>query len=126
MSDKGKDRKHGFTYGFHVGGMIDQVAVEAEKERVAFLVEHQPFGQWTVEKPVIEIHQGFPEKRVIHGFRRADDGPESHMGENVAIDVDPRRHLDQFETLRCQFENASFGHIENRLSVISPRGGPKT
>ena len=50
-------------------------------------------------------------------FGDADNRPKAHQRQNVALDVDAGRDLDQFETFRGQPEHASLGHIENRLPV---------
>ena len=105
--------------------MMHPVAIEAEKQRIALLVEGQPFRQWTIKKPVVELHQGFVEQRRIHRLRRVDNRPEAHQCENVALDIDARRDLDQFETIRGKFENAPFRHIEHRLPVACGQGAGK-
>ena len=79
---------------------MNAVAVETQKERVAVLIKHQSFRQRTVEKPVVELHQSLAEDRGIHGFRRTDNWPKSHQRENVTLNVDAGRDLDQFEAFR--------------------------
>ena len=48
-------------------------------------------------------------------------GPEAHVREDVALDVDPRRDLGELQALRRQPEDAALGDVEHRLSRPRPR-----
>src|SRR5277367_734439 len=85
IDDRGKSAPHATIYleyrvtdGLDISICMNSISVKAEKECVAIRIERQPLRQWTVEKPVIKLHQCFFEERRIHGFRRADDGAKTH------------------------------------------------
>jgi hypothetical protein len=102
-----------------IGRGMDPITVEAEEQRVAVGIERQPLRQWPVEQPVVELHQRFAEDRRIHRFRRSDNRAKTHQRQNVALDIDAGRDLDQFEAFRDQPEHASLGDIEHRLPLLA-------
>ena len=53
------------------------------------------------------------------GFGEWTIGRKSHQRKNVALDINARRHLDQFEALRRELENTSLRYVEHRLPVAS-------
>ena len=44
-------------------------------------------------------------------------GAERHVRQDVALDVQPRRHLEQLDALCMQSEHAAFGDVEHRLAA---------
>src|SRR6266702_6466710 len=42
-----------------------------------------------------------------------------HLREDVAFDIDARRHFDQFEPLRADPEHGALGHIQRGLSALA-------
>ena len=48
--------------------------------------------------------------------RLPDDGAEGHLRQDVALDVDAGRDLDQFQALWGQREDAALGDIEHLLA----------
>ena len=58
------------------------------------------------------------------GITFADRSGEIHVREDVALDVDAGRDLDQFEPLRRELEDAALGDVEHRLPALAPRSGP--
>ena len=45
-------------------------------------------------------------------------GREVHVREDVALDVDAGRHLDQLHAVRVRAEDAALGHVEHRLARL--------
>ena len=44
-------------------------------------------------------------------------GLKTHVRQDVLFDIDSRGHLNQFQALRREAEDAAFGHIKHRLSA---------
>ena len=44
--------------------------------------------------------------------------PEGHMGQDVPLDVDARRNLDEFEPVLTEAEHAALGDEQHRLPVL--------
>ena len=58
----------------------------------------------------------FPEHAFIHQLQiRRDLRPEIHIGQNVLLQIDARRDLDQRQFSVDQFEDAAFCYIQNIL-----------
>ena len=51
---------------------------------------------------------------IMPGLRTI--GVNSICAEDVAVDVDARRHLDQLHAVAAAPEHAALGHVEHRLS----------
>ena len=64
-------------------------------------------------------HRLGPEYPGVHQARLAHDRLKIHPVEDVVLDVDPGRDLDQLQTLPCEPEHAALGDIENVLAVLS-------
>ena len=67
---------------------------------------------------MIESHRTIPEDPCIHGTHVSDQRLEIHLTENVAIDIDPRRDLDQLDPGGCPLQYATFGDVVNRLAGL--------
>ena len=65
--------------------------------------------------PLPQAHRLGAEDARVHGPHVPDDRPELHVGQDVLVDIDPRRGLDQLQPLRPQPEDATLGDVEHRL-----------
>ena len=63
-------------------------------------VEGDPPLEVEVEQGPVEAHRRLAEDPPVHELGRADDRPEAHLGQDVALDVDAGRHLDQLQRPR--------------------------
>ena len=53
-----------------------------------------------------------------------DHRPEVHLREDVALDVDAGRDLDQLQPFGAQPEHAALGDVEHRLAALGTRSAP--
>jgi hypothetical protein len=79
----------------HVLGDPHVHALEIEEQDVALRIVDDPFRQGQVEQFSLQAHRVGIEDARIHLAVFADDRLEVHVRQNVPVDVDARRHLDQ-------------------------------
>src|SRR5215207_4283671 len=64
-------------------------------------------------------HRLGPEQARVHGCElRRDRRAEPHPGENVALEVEARRDLDELDAALAQPEHGAFGHVEHALPAL--------
>ncbi len=56
--------------------------------------------------------------RLSIRHRLIDDRLEVHEGQDVLVDVDARRDLDQLQTVLLELEDAALGHVIDRLLAL--------
>ena len=69
------------------------------------------------EQRLVQLHRLVAEDARVHHAGVAHDGREVHLREDVALDVDSRRDLDQLHAVASAAEHAALGHVEHRLPV---------
>ena len=92
-------------------------ALEVEEQRVALGVVAEAVGEPQVEQRVLELHRLVAEDARVHRRAARDDRAEVHVREDVALDVDAGRHLDQLHALGVRAEHAALGDVEHRLAA---------
>src|SRR5690348_13510561 len=70
-----------------------------------------------------QLHRRWPEEAVVHGPEvTADVRPETHPADDVALDVDSGRDLDQFDAFSAEPEYRAFGDVEHPLVALAAVG----
>ena len=67
---------------------------------------------------MFEAHRPVAKDPHIHRAHVADDRRKIHLAENVLVDVDARRHLDQLDAFRRSLKDAALGDVIDRLSGL--------
>ena len=71
------------------------------------------------QQVVAQSHWLVREYALIHDGRIApDDRPKLHPRQDIPLDVDAGRDLDQLQALCGELEHAAFGHVEHRLPAL--------
>src|SRR5580698_5413237 len=61
----------------------------------------------------------------VHRFHLADNRPERHVRNNVALEIDSGRNLNQPQAIRIEPENAALRHIQHFLPLLTGIAGRK-
>lgn len=70
-----------------------------------------------MQQLLLEPHDlGVEEAGIHRPGRTPENRLEVHLGENVSLEIYPRRDLDQLEVVSRQLEDASLGDVEDLFS----------
>src|SRR6476646_1104366 len=104
----------------------DMEALEIDEQRVPRLVVSEPLTHAKPEQNLLESHRRTIEDTRIHRPRVVYDRLEIHLRKNVALDIDARRHFDQFHAALAALEDAALGHVDHGLtglgSIVAGKG----
>src|SRR6266404_8553724 len=114
--DDGSDPVLGRVY--YVDGLHFEF-LEIEEQDVVLVVIVEARVEGHPQEILAQPHRLGPEYPGVHQARLAHDRLKIHPVEDVVLDVDPGRDLDQLQTLPCEPEHAALGDIENVLAVLS-------
>ena len=89
--------------------------LHVHEQDVALGIVAHPLGEVQVEEVGEQFHRLVAEQAGIHRHRLLDDRPEAHVGQDVPFDVDAGRHLDEFQALVGELEDAALGDVDHRL-----------
>ena len=81
-------------------GVPDAHALEIEEQRVAAGIVADPAVEIEVERVWLRPMAAGPEDARVHQVGRAHDRLERHVRQDVALDVDAGRDLDQLDAVR--------------------------
>ena len=103
----------------------DLEALEVDEQGVLGRVVAQACSQWQLQQAAAQAHRCIGKKRGLHRPHRVHDGREGHAVQDVALQVDAGRHLDQLQAFGAQLEDAAFGDVEHLLVALDGLGARK-
>ncbi len=65
-----------------------------------------------------KIHRLVEKETRVHRHGLMDVRLESHVSQNITVDIDARRHLDQLEPVLGQLEHAALGYVDDGLRTL--------
>ena len=90
--------------------------LEIDEEHVLLGVVAEALLERQRQHAVAQAHRLGKEDPLVHQPRRpVHDGREIHLREDVPVQVDAGRDLDQLETLVAERKHAALGDVEHRL-----------
>ena len=94
--------------------------LEIEEQDVVLVIVVEARLEGHPQEILAQPHWLGLEEPDVHQLPLAHDRLEIHLVQDVLLDVDARRDLDQLQPLPCELEHAALGDIENVLVI--PRG----
>jgi hypothetical protein len=88
---------------------------EIEEQNVALGVVADALGNADPQQCFLQLHRLVAKDSRVHHARVAYDGCEFHLAQDIAVDIDSRRHLDQLHPVSPATEHATLGHVEHGL-----------
>src|SRR5579863_4959998 len=96
----------------------DFVALKIDKKQVLRRVIAEPLVKLQSENRRAEPHRYVKENPLVHETQPwAYDRSESHLGNDVALNIDTRRHLGQYKAIGRKREDTPLGNVQDRLST---------
>src|ERR1022692_4289220 len=88
---------------------------EIDEEEIPYGVIAEALLEWQVEQGRTQVHRSFGEDPLVHQGRLGlEHRPKTHAGQDVALDVDARGNLDEFEALGAESEHAPLRDVQHR------------
>src|SRR5450755_4082075 len=97
-------------------GMPYVQAREVDEQRVTVGIVRQPLRQVQIGAHAVEIHRLEKKEPPGHSPDVPYDRLKTHVGQDVALDVDSGRSFDQLESSRRQAHHAALGDVEHRCA----------
>src|SRR6478672_3985692 len=92
--------------------------LEIEEQDVVLVIVVEARLEGHPQEILAQSHWLGLEEPGVHQVRLAHDRLEIHLVQDVVLDVDARRNLDQLQPLPCELEHAALGDVENVLVVL--------
>src|SRR5262249_39122998 len=107
----------------NIGTAAQRKVLEIDEEQVLLSVIGKALLERDRQEILAQFHWAFAEDAGIHKERIApDDRLEIHQRQNVALDVDAGRNLDQLEPVGAQRKDAALGDVKHPLPARGGKG----